>query len=52
AATYALGHILAPLLGTRVIEYFGYSTLYYGVAALSVLTAFGFSQLPPATGRQ
>lgn len=52
AATYALGHILAPLLGTRVIEHFGYSTLYYGVAALSVLTAFGFSQLPPATGRQ
>lgn len=52
AATYALGHILAPLLGTRVIEHFGYSTLYYGVAALSVLTAIGFSQLPPATGRQ
>ncbi len=52
AATYALGHIIAPLMGTRVIEYFGYSTLYYGVALLSLLTAWGFSQLPPATARQ
>jgi MFS family permease len=52
AATYALGHILAPLVGTYVIAHYGYPQLYYGVAALSVLTAFGFSQLPPAIGRQ
>jgi len=52
AATYALGHILAPLVGTYVIAHYGYPQLYYGVAALSVVTAFGFSQLPPAIGRQ
>ncbi|MEY4650753.1 MAG: hypothetical protein RJA06_826 [Bacteroidota bacterium] len=52
AATYALGHILAPLVGTYVIAHYGYAHLYYGVAALSLFTALGFSQLPPAIGRQ
>lgn len=52
AATYALGHISAPLVGTYFIAHFGYTQLYYGVAALSLVTAFGFSQLPPAIGRQ
>jgi predicted MFS family arabinose efflux permease len=52
AATYALGHIMAPLIGTYVIEHFGYTHLYYGVALLSLGTAFGFSQLPPAIARR
>ena len=52
AATYALGHILAPILGTRTIAGPGFETLWWICACLGLLAAVGFSQLPPATARQ
>ncbi len=52
AATYALGHILAPILGTRTIAGPGFETLWWICAGIGLVAAVGFSQLPPATARQ
>ncbi len=47
AATYALGHILAPILGTRTIAGPGFEMLWWICVGLALLAALGFSQLPP-----
>jgi MFS family permease len=39
---YAAAFILAPYLGTKLISYFGYDTLWWAAGALSVVTAAGF----------
>ncbi|MDG1252482.1 MAG: MFS transporter [Schleiferiaceae bacterium] len=52
AATYALGHILAPIIGTRMIAGPGFPSLWWLCVGLALLAALGFSQLPPATGHQ
>jgi MFS family permease len=39
---YAAAFILAPYLGTKLISYFGYNTLWWAAGALSVITAAGF----------
>jgi len=35
--SYSAAFILAPLVGTYLIEHYGYETLWYGIAAFSVL---------------
>jgi predicted MFS family arabinose efflux permease len=39
---YAAAFILAPYLGTKLISYFGYDTLWWAAGALSIITAAGF----------
>lgn len=39
---YSLALIASPLMGTAIIDYFGYNTLWYVLFALSVVAAVGF----------
>ncbi|MGK7395495.1 MAG: MFS transporter [Candidatus Cyclobacteriaceae bacterium M3_2C_046] len=39
---YATAFVLAPYLGTTVIDIFGYATLWWGTGLVASLTAFGF----------
>lgn len=49
AATYALGHILAPIIGTKMIASEGFPALWWLCVGIALVAAIGFSQLPPAT---
>ena len=52
AATYAFGHILAPIIGMHMIATEGFPSLWWLCVGLALLAALGFSQLPPATAHQ
>ncbi|MFW5759758.1 MAG: MFS transporter [Cyclobacteriaceae bacterium] len=40
--SFSSAFVLAPLLGTRIIDAYGFDTLWYAVGILAVLTAIGF----------
>lgn len=40
--SYAVAHIIAPFVGTRVIANYGFETLWWGCGALGVATSLGY----------
>jgi hypothetical protein len=42
ALSFSGAHVLAPLLGTRLIMAYGYDTLWWVAAGVSVLVGLGF----------
>ncbi len=42
---YSASHIFAPLLGTQIIDSYGYPTLWYATSLTSLLTCIGFFYL-------
>lgn len=45
ALCFSIAHILSPFLGTRVVNSFGYSTLWLAIGAVTIITSFGFWQI-------
>lgn len=43
---YSAANVLAPLVGTQIIDAFGYQTLWFFVAGICLLAWFGFFLLP------
>jgi predicted MFS family arabinose efflux permease len=39
---YSLANVLAPLMGTQIVDRFGYTTLWYVVAGISLTAMLGF----------
>ena len=39
--SYAAAHVIAPFLGTTIIAFYSFATLWWGTAALAILTAAG-----------
>ena len=52
--SFAVAFVLAPYLGTQLVSHFGFSTLWWILAAISVITALGFYFIAPGLlkGRQ
>jgi predicted MFS family arabinose efflux permease len=42
---YSAAHILAPTLGSRVVQYFGFSIWWYVVGAMCLISSVGFGYL-------
>ena len=42
---YSMSNVFAPLMGTQIIENFGFTTLWYVISAMSLLTLLGFFYL-------
>jgi predicted MFS family arabinose efflux permease len=40
--SYSIGFVLAPLLGTTVVEHYGFYVLWWLVGVFSIITAIGF----------
>jgi predicted MFS family arabinose efflux permease len=49
---FSLAHISAPLLGTQLIHFSGYTLLWYVMAGLCALTFWGFNRLQRKTATQ
>ncbi|NRA50338.1 MAG: MFS transporter, partial [Phaeodactylibacter sp.] len=44
-ATYSISHVIAPNLGLQVVDQFGFSTLWYLLFIIAILSALGFMLL-------
>lgn len=42
ALTYSTAFVIAPLLGTRILAYFDFETLWWAIGGLSAISALGF----------
>jgi predicted MFS family arabinose efflux permease len=40
--SYSVGFVLAPFLGTTIIDHYGFETLWWLVGVFAIFTAFGF----------
>jgi predicted MFS family arabinose efflux permease len=50
--SYSAAHILAPYLGTSIIDRYGFDTLWWAAGLAALLTAWGFAFITPKIQQQ